>query len=143
MSQEQVESRVGYLVKRVQQRFRQLSDELLRPLGLSIAQYAVLRALADHPGASSAELARLCFVTRQSLQDVLGGLRKAELVVVSDEATVGRSRPVRLTPAGRRALRAADRVILRIDEQMLSGISARDQQTLARLLGTCAGNLDG
>jgi DNA-binding MarR family transcriptional regulator len=143
MSQVPVENRVGYLVKRIQQRFRQLSDEQLRPHGLSIAQYAVLRALADHPGASSAEVARLCFVTRQSLQDVLGGLRKAELVVVSDEATVGRARPVTLSPAGRRALRAADRVIMRIDEQMLDGISARDQETLARLLGSCAANLDG
>jgi DNA-binding MarR family transcriptional regulator len=143
MSQEPVENRVGYLVKRVQQRFRQLSDEQLRPLGLSIAQYAVLRALADHPGISSAEVARLCFVTRQSLQDVLNGLRKAELVVVSDEATVGRARPVKLSPAGRRALRAADRVIVRIDDQMLNGISAPDQETLARLLGTCVANLDG
>jgi DNA-binding MarR family transcriptional regulator len=82
-------------------------------------------------------------VTRQSLQDVLGGLRKAELVVVSDEATVGSARPVTLSPAGRRALRAADRVIMRIDEQMLDGISAGDQETLARLLGSCAANLDG
>jgi DNA-binding MarR family transcriptional regulator len=143
MSQVPVEGRVGYLVKRVQQRFRQLSDELLRPLGLSIAQYAVLRALAEHSGASSAEVARLCFVTRQSLQDVLRGLRRAGLVVVSEEASVGRARPVKLTPAGRRALRAADRVILSVEEQMLTGISAPDQEALAKLLGLCAANLDG
>ena len=29
-----------------------------------MAQYAALRALADHPDASASELARLCFVTR-------------------------------------------------------------------------------
>jgi hypothetical protein len=32
---------------------------------------------------------------------------------------------------------------MRIDEQMLDGISAGDQETLARLLGSCAANLDG
>ena len=43
----------------------------LKPTGLSMAQYSTLRALHEHPEASAAELARLCFVTRQSLQDVL------------------------------------------------------------------------
>lgn len=70
-----VEDAVGYLVKRVQQSLRRQCDSALRPTGLSMSQYAVLRALADHPDASAAELARLCFVTRQSLQDLLGALR--------------------------------------------------------------------
>ena len=39
-----------------------------------MAQYAAMRALADHPEASASELARLCFVTRQSLQDLPAGL---------------------------------------------------------------------
>jgi DNA-binding MarR family transcriptional regulator len=74
------EDAAGYWVKRVQQAFRRRADAGLREAGLSMAQYAVLRALADHPDASAAELARLCFVTRQSLQDVLTGLRSSGLV---------------------------------------------------------------
>ena len=69
-----VEAGAGYLIKRVQQSLRRLCDAALRPTGLSMAQYVALRALADHPDASAAELARLCFVTRQSLQDLLAGL---------------------------------------------------------------------
>ena len=68
------ERAVGYLVKRVQQSLRRRSDAALRSTDLSMAQYAVLRALADHPEASASELSRLCFVTRQSLQDVLSWL---------------------------------------------------------------------
>ena len=75
MERSQTEEGVGYLVKRVQQSLRRRCDAALRPTGLSMAQYVVLRALADHQDASAAELARRCFVTRQSLQDVLGGLR--------------------------------------------------------------------
>src|SRR3990170_3911780 len=58
-----VEAGAGYLIKRVQQSLRRQCDAALRPTGLSMAQYAALRALADHPDASASELARLCFVT--------------------------------------------------------------------------------
>ncbi|MDT5390017.1 MAG: hypothetical protein QOE04_3658, partial [Mycobacterium sp.] len=80
MSVSEVEGGAGYLVKRVQQSMRRRCDAALRPTGLSMAQYAALRALADHPDASASELARLCFVTRQSLQDLLTSLRASGLV---------------------------------------------------------------
>src|SRR6267142_2799084 len=95
------ELRPGYLVKRVQQLVRSTADDDLRELGLSVAQYAVLNALSEHPGASSAELARRCFVTRQSLQDVLSGLRAGGLAVVAEKAVTGRARPASLTELGR------------------------------------------
>ncbi|HXO13024.1 MAG TPA: helix-turn-helix domain-containing protein, partial [Mycobacterium sp.] len=74
------ERSIGYLVKRVQQGLRRQCDLALKPTGLSMAQYSTLRALNEHPEASAAEVARLCFVTRQSLQDMLSGLRVAGLV---------------------------------------------------------------
>jgi DNA-binding MarR family transcriptional regulator len=91
------ERSVGYLVKRVQQGLRRRCDAALKPTGLSMAQYAALRALAEHPDASAAELARLCFVTRQSLQDLLTGLRTAGLVETVDAPPRGRARSLRLT----------------------------------------------
>jgi DNA-binding MarR family transcriptional regulator len=141
MSQVATETRAGYLVKRVQQLLRHACDEKLRPKGLSMSQYAVLRALADHPGASSAELARRCFVTRQSLQDVLGGLRAAELVAVAERADSGRVRPVTLTPIGRTRLRNADATIADVEQRMLTGLAPQEQQQLAALLTVCAQNL--
>jgi len=141
MSQVPTEERAGYLVKRVQQLLRQASDEALKPTGLSMSQYAVLCALADRPGASSAELARRCFVTRQSLQDVLRGLRAAELVAVAPQPDGGRALPVRLTRTGRARLKAADRIVAVIEERMVDGLVADDQRRLAALLRTCAENL--
>ena len=86
-----IELAAGYLVKRIQHSFRRLSDAALQSVGVSMAQYAVLRALADHPDASAAELARLCFVTRQSLGDVLTVLRAAGLVETADLPPRGRA----------------------------------------------------
>ena len=84
MGESETERAVGYLVKRVQQSLRRRSDAALRSTGLSMAQYAVLRALADHPNASASDLSRLCFVTRQSLQDVLSGLRVRRMLLAAD-----------------------------------------------------------
>ncbi|WP_328607131.1 MarR family transcriptional regulator [Amycolatopsis sp. NBC_00345] len=141
MSQAETTSRPGYLVKRTQQALRQSCDEQLRPIGLSMSQYAVLRALADNPGASSAELARQCFVTRQSLRDVLGGLRTAKLVTVAAEATSGRARPVTLTRSGKIHLQGAEKLIAEVEERMVDGLSATDQRRLAQLLKRCSDNL--
>lgn len=143
MSQGLVENRPGYLVKRVQQLLRQACDAELRPARMSLAQYAVLSALADHPGASSAELARLCFVTRQSLRDVLGGLRAAGLVVVAERASSGRARPVALTPNGRDRLQVADQAVTRVEDRMLAGLAEHDRHQLAALLTACAEHLAG
>jgi DNA-binding MarR family transcriptional regulator len=71
----------------VQQTFRRSCEERLRELGLSMSQYAVLRALADAPGAPAAELARRTFVTRQSLRDVLAGLTATGLASSSTMAS--------------------------------------------------------
>jgi DNA-binding MarR family transcriptional regulator len=132
---------LGCQVSRVQHLVRQACDRELRPIGLSLAQYLVLRALADQPGASSAELARRCFVTRQSVGEVLCGLRKANLVAVSEHTTGGRARAVTLTRTGRARLRAGERIITLVEERMTDGLVARDRRQLADLLDACAANL--
>ena len=137
----QVEARPGYLVKRAQQALNQACEREIRPLGISMAKYAVLHALADDPGISSAELARRCFVTRQSLQDVLAGLRAAGLVEVADKAATGRARPVALTTDGAALLHDADRAVSEVEERMLAGLGGEDRQRLVDLLTRCAENL--
>src|SRR6202012_3068342 len=103
MSRPEIELGAGYLMKRVQQGLRRRCDAALKPTGLSMAQYAALRALHDHPDASAAELARLCFVTRQSLRDVLNGLDAAGLAGPSAARGRGRARAVQVPPARRRS----------------------------------------
>jgi DNA-binding MarR family transcriptional regulator len=142
MSGEGTERAVGYLVKRVQQGFRRCSDAALRQAGLSMSQYAVLRALADHPDASAAELARLCFVTRQSLHDVLTGLRSSELVEDAGTPGRGRARALQLTTRGRRRLEAAHTAVFKVEDLMLQDISHADREHLAALLAVCAANLE-
>lgn len=132
----------GYLVKRVQQAFRRRSDASLQAVGVSMSQYAVLRALADHPDASAAELARLCFVTRQSLSDVLTGLRASKLVETAAAPPRGRARALQLTAAGRGLLAAADQAVMAVDAAMTAGLTKADRRQLATMLTQCAENLE-
>jgi DNA-binding MarR family transcriptional regulator len=141
MSPASTGDRPGYLIKRAQQALNQACTDRLRPLELSMSQYAVLRALDDHPGASSAELARITFVTRQSLRDVLGGLRSAGQVTVAEQASTGRARPVTLTASGHAKLRAAENLITQVELEMLGDLSADQRRYLAELLRTCVENL--
>jgi DNA-binding MarR family transcriptional regulator len=142
MREPETERAIGYLVKRVQQSLRRRSDAVLRSTGVSMAQYAVLRALADHPDATASELSRLCFVTRQSLQDVLSGLRSSHLVVESDQPARGRARSLELTAAGRKRLAAAHAAVMGVDAKMTDGISATARRQLVAALTRCAENLE-
>lgn len=142
MSASDTERAVGYLVKRVQQSVRRQCDAALRPSGLSMAQYAAMRALADHPEASASELARLCFVTRQSLQDLLAGLRSAGFVRDAKVPPRGRARSLELTPIGAKRLRAAHTAVMAVESRMLEGISASAQRQLSASLDRCAQNLE-
>ena len=142
MRQSDTERAVGYLVKRVQQSLRRQSDTALRSTGVSMSQYAVLRALADHPDASASQLARLCFMTRQSLQDLLSSLRSAGLVAESDRAASGRARPLALTASGAKRLAAAHTAVMSVDSRMTHGMSATARRQLVVALTRCAENLE-
>jgi DNA-binding MarR family transcriptional regulator len=83
-----------------------------------------------------------CFVTRQSLRDVLGGLRTAGLVTVAARATQGRVQPVHITAAGRRRLANAAAAMDRAEQRMVAGLSGADRDRLTKLLARCAANLD-
>src|SRR6267154_4904609 len=115
MGESETERAVGYLVKRVQQSLRRRSDAALRSTGVSMAQYAVLRALYDHLEASASELSRLCFVTRQSLQDVLSGLRSSRLVSESDRPSRGRVRSLEVTASAAKRLAAAHAAVMGVE----------------------------
>ena len=67
-----VESAVGYVLKQASVALRAAMDAALRPLHLTVPQYACLELLASDPS----ELAGGAFITRQSKHAVLPGLEE-------------------------------------------------------------------
>jgi DNA-binding MarR family transcriptional regulator len=137
-----LEHRIGYAIKRVHAALRAAMDDALRPHGLTVPQYACLELLAETPELSNAGLARGAFVTRQSMNVVLGNLEDSGLVERPAQARHGRALPARLTADGHRRLTAARTDILAIERTMTSSLPAARTRALLADLHTIAEALD-
>ncbi|WP_036504080.1 MarR family winged helix-turn-helix transcriptional regulator [Nocardia aobensis] len=144
MSQEQVDldSSVGYVLKQAAAALRGAMDTALRPLGLSVPQYACLELLGQRPGLSAAELARGAFVTRQSMHTVLQGLEDRGLLERPSAAPHGRALPTRLTDEGTCLLARASHLVAEVEGRMIAALPAGNAARLHRDLTTCAEALD-
>lgn len=109
--------------------------------GLTNAQYAVLSALEDEPGLSSAELARRSFVTPQTMNQVVGQLAQAGLVERRPHPRHGRILETRLTGRGGSVLADCHRDVVAIEERMLTGLRTPERDRLAAWLRRCAESL--
>ena len=134
-------SLMGYRLKEVDAALRGTMDARLRPLSLSTAQYACLELLRRSPGASTAELARGAFVTRQSMHTLLRSLQERGLVARAESSPVGRALPTRLTTEGEELLGAAVGVIARVEGAMAAAVSPAEREVFMRVLGSCLGAL--
>ncbi|GAB4062128.1 MarR family transcriptional regulator [Angustibacter speluncae] len=134
---------LGYLLKEVSSVLRAAMEDVLRPLGMTVTQYACLELLAQRPGLSSSELARGTFVTRQSMNVLLQTLERDGQVTRATEAPVGKVLPTRLTPAGRRLLDEASAAVRAVEVRMLADLSAAEQAEAFRLLQSMVRSLRG
>ncbi|WP_433467424.1 MarR family winged helix-turn-helix transcriptional regulator [Spirillospora sp. CA-128828] len=140
MEQEAVgdlELSVGYVLKQVHASMRTAMDEALRPLDLTVPQYACLELLGQNPGLSNAELARRAFVTRQSMNLVLRRLQERGLLTRPDQAPHGRALPTELTGDGRTLLRQASVTVRAVEKQLFSPLSREQQLRLREDLAAC------
>ncbi|MFC8921923.1 MarR family winged helix-turn-helix transcriptional regulator [Cellulosimicrobium sp. NPDC057127] len=141
--QVQLDSSVGYALKRTAAALRTAMDAALRPLSLTVPQYACLEILGHRPGLSGAELARAAFVTRQSMHALLRGLEERGLLTRPASAPHGRALPTELTPAGRAALESASAAVARVERAMVDRLSPAGLDRLRRDLVECAQALEG
>ncbi|EID56437.1 MarR family winged helix-turn-helix transcriptional regulator [Saccharomonospora xinjiangensis] len=115
----------------------------LRPLGLTVAQYAALLTLSQNPGISGAGLARACLVTPQAAAAVLKTLEAKALVERFTDDWNLNVRPARLTPKGLDLLRRADEAAVRIERAIRDALSPGERTELRELLHRCRAAIDG
>ncbi|MEP1610832.1 MAG: MarR family transcriptional regulator [Roseobacter sp.] len=132
-----LEQSVGYVLKQVQASLRAAMDEVLRPLDLTVPQYACLEMLGQRPGLSNSELARGAFVTRQSMNLVVRRLQERDLLTRLEEAPHGRVLPTELTKDGQAILSAASVSVRAVEKQLFSPLSNEQQSQLREALAAC------
>jgi DNA-binding MarR family transcriptional regulator len=136
-----LDTSVGYLLKQAASALHSAMDAVLRPLGMTITQYACLELLAQRPGLSNSDLARGAFVTRQAMNVLLQTLERDGLVSRPAHPPIGRILPTELTPAGRRQLQQASAAVKAVEETMRAGLTADEQHQLRRHLSACITSL--
>jgi DNA-binding MarR family transcriptional regulator len=128
---------VGYLLMRVHRALRATIDDTLRPHGFTMPQVAVLFALGRKAGLSTAELARLAFVTPQAMGEVLAGLEAKGLVIRRAHDSHGRILPAELTATGIEARNLCHEVLSKAERQMLADLTADERHIFGQSLERC------
>ena len=120
---------VGLALKRAQHELRLAINDELAAINTNISQLNVLFFIRRHPGVSSADLARLSFLTPQTLGQQVIQLQKRGLVTRKP----GEGRKIRhsLTKPGERLLDAGMQKVREVDTRVLSDF---DDDAVATLL---------
>jgi DNA-binding MarR family transcriptional regulator len=134
---------LSYLIRRAQLASRAAMDAGLKPLGVTAPQYAVLASLSIEPGISNAALARVAFVTAQSMLGIVANLEKLGLIEREADPAHGRILQTRLTDEGKAIVARAHRIARSVEETMTHNVAERDVVQLKRLLVKFAENLGG
>ncbi|MFF4174200.1 MarR family winged helix-turn-helix transcriptional regulator [Streptomyces sp. NPDC001744] len=130
-------ARLGLDIKRAEQSLMAAKSSAVRKADLTVAQYAALLALAQHPGISAAALSRDCLVTPQAMTGVLKALQTRGLVERTAHPWHQRVLETRLTEAGRHVLDAADAEAVRIERRLADEFTTEEQDLLRALLARC------
>jgi DNA-binding MarR family transcriptional regulator len=129
--------RPTYLVKQLQEALLRRLDDITRRFDLTTRQYTTLSVLAKYPGISSAQLARLTFVSPQAANEMVGTLEGKGFLRRSVNRSNRRRLEVKLTPAGTRALARCDALVDELEGEVFRGVDPEDQAQFHRMLHTC------
>lgn len=124
--------RLGTYVKRAEQSLMAAKNKALRPLGLTVPQYAALHALS-FASLSGSQLARVCCVTPQSMASLLSTMESKGLVTRAPAEVHAQVLLATLTPKGKELLDEADARALAV-EARLSDVYTEDELALLREL---------
>ena len=98
----------------------------------------VLSELRLRDGASSAQLARIAFVTPQAMNLVIRDLERRGLIRREADPNGGRVLRASLSRDGKTVLRRCDRALDEIERVMLAALDDDDRKSMADRLTDCA-----
>ena len=126
--------RLGYLLRQANATHRQAMERAMVGLRVTSPQFIVLTMLAAYPGVSGADVARLAFLTPQTVSLIVANLERAGAVARRAHEVHGRIQHLDVTPAGRALLARCKRLVDAVEENLKDGLSARDEQAIRRWL---------
>jgi MarR family transcriptional regulator for hemolysin len=130
----------GYLVARLARMLARRNDELLAPLGASVAWLPVLGALRQGEALSQKELAHRAEIGQPAMAQMLVRMERDGFLLSSPDPDDGRARRYCLTPAGRASVEPVVAAVRDANEAVFGGLTASKQRALVALLREVAGS---
>ncbi|MBB4302502.1 DNA-binding MarR family transcriptional regulator [Rhodobium orientis] len=132
---------IGYLLRQAAHAYQTHLSRVLGDLEVTPPQFSVMTMIAAYPGLSNADIARLTFLTPQTVSVIIGNLVKAEIVTRRPHAVHGRIQQLVLTDSGRTLLTAAKRRVNAVEKELTDGVGADEEQRLRQWLASISSRL--
>jgi len=116
-------------------------EAALGELEMTAIQYTVLSVIGRHPGLSSSELSRRFYVTPQTMNELIGGLQRRDLIIREADPSNRRILRMRVTPVGAATLERCDAIADKVERDVFDDMSDGEYEMLARLTRKLAQNL--
>jgi DNA-binding MarR family transcriptional regulator len=128
-------------MKRLMTGYRTLLEVELEKENITLAQLRMLSALNEEPDHSAAGLARVCYITPQSMQAIVTRAEKDGLIRRQPSSTNRRVLTMQLTAEGRRTLERGMHLWTLISRDMWSDSRLSDLEMLNRMLSAAVDRL--
>jgi MarR family transcriptional regulator for hemolysin len=135
--------KLGYLIHDVSRLRRTAFDQIVKPLGVTRAQWWVIAHLARHDGMVQSQLAELLDVGKASLGALLDRLEATGFIERRPEQSDRRAKRVFLTKPSLQLLEQLVASEAAFNEKVLEGLTEADRRELMRLLSTIRETLSG
>jgi DNA-binding MarR family transcriptional regulator len=132
----------SHLLKRAVQFSVHRYNEEVGKSGLTHRQFTVLTAVDSNDGKSQTELVKITGIDRSTLADMVARLMAQGLVQRRRTKEDARTNSVRLTPQGKKMLKAAQSAAEDVDKELLSGFAVADRKTVIECLTEMANAMD-
>ncbi|MFC8515953.1 MarR family winged helix-turn-helix transcriptional regulator [Streptomyces sp. NPDC057257] len=129
--------RLGSHLKLAEQALMATKAAVLKPAGVTVAQYSALLHLSENPGISAAALARLCGVTPPTINTILNNLQDRGLIERTPHEWHRNVLETRLTDTGREVMADADARAVRVERALAAEFTDGEREALVGLLGRC------
>lgn len=126
-----VDGYLGYLVRQAHVAVRAAMDKALAELDVTSPQFVVLTMIGAYPGLSGADLARLTFLTPQTINLIVSNLVKAGAVEKSADPAHGRILRLQATAEGEALLKRCKAHVQEVEEQ-IAGLVGREEEKVVR-----------
>ncbi len=137
------EGHLGYLVRQANVAVRAAMERALADIEATPAQFAVLTMIVAYPGVSGAELARLTFLTPQTINVIVRNLVRGGAIEKTAHAVHGRVLRLTATAKGQALLKRCRARVQEVEGRIAGLVSKDEEKSVRRWLTAVAEELGG